>query len=246
MSATVHRMTWECICGNVSPVRHDQCPNCGTWGGYWPAHKINEVVETLKEWADNPDEDDDFRPNDLDVAPQEWQPTSEPEWDAALGKGYPLGATILLNGAPGCGKSRAILRHADTIGGCFVSSEMSRELVTNVCRSQKSNPTIKVTRSIESAAAFVRDNVHKLWFGIDSIGAFDTSMWDAFEMLRKVAGPATLVCIVQENAQGAASGGMKLPHWVDVHLVLRKKVIRVKKNRCADVKTLHTRVTALR
>lgn len=242
MTASVHRLTWKCICGNVSNERFDECPICKTWGGYWPVTGDRETQEQLPI-----DDDDDFRPNDAaDVPPQEWQLTNEAEWDAALGEGYPLGATILLNGGPGTGKSRAVLRHADMIGGAVVCSEMSRDLVTKICRSQKSNPSIKVTRSIESAAAFVRSNVARLWFGIDSIGAFDAPMWEAFELLRKVAGPATLVCIVQENARGSAFGGMKLPHWVDVHLVLRKKNIRVLKNRCAPVKTLHTRVTALR
>src|SRR5262245_56163137 len=113
-------MAWKCICGNVSNVRHDECPVCSTWGGYWPVRAVEGESVAI-------DDDDSFHPNEIDdVAPQEWQPTKEPEWDSALGKGYSLGATILLNGGPGAGKSRAILRHADTIGGCVVSSEMSR------------------------------------------------------------------------------------------------------------------------
>jgi hypothetical protein len=91
---------WICIgCGDEWNGKRlpRRCRRCGVQGGYAP-----EEIELIGTRSDE--------------LPELRYDVIVPEWSSLLPRGLPLGASLLLRGRPGAGKSRAAYRFASQLG----------------------------------------------------------------------------------------------------------------------------------
>jgi len=173
--------------------------------------------------------------------------TGNAAWDEALGGGVVRGSSILVHGAKGTGKSRALARIAVTVaqklGGIVLygSAEMPRDLLVSYMQQEGLGPAelervyVSDDGSLESllsdandlgAAVVVFDSVQKFAFeGARGESALRRTIEEGIELStrRATRGRRAIVFFIsQVTKENLFAGPAEFGHDVDVLLSLRK------------------------
>ncbi len=155
------------------------------------------------------------RASQLATKPTKRYSTGVGELDTALGGGLPAGATVLLWGRGGSGKSRIALRVGTRLGSCLaVSLEMTEELCRDTAASAGGDlDQLYITRDEQRELPRVRCVV---WDSISRTIDQDAALVRLEAWAKKTGGVVLLVC--HANKSGDYRGPSTLQHWPDAEL----------------------------
>ena len=250
--------TYVCdACGTHAPAALGRCPGCGAWGTMQaqvtaaaPARSsvrssgggvARATTITTMSMADVPARDVMRLPSGL------------AEVDLVLGGGWVAGASLLIAGEPGIGKSTLLLQLAHEATSqarevVYVAGEESLEQVS--LRAQRLTVSARLTLTRETnawtLAEFVRnhpvdllivDSIQTLTSSEDGIPGSLSQVRDSTALLTQAAKDTgtTLVLIGHITKQGNIAGPKVIEHIVDATLALELageyRILRSLKNR---------------
>lgn len=247
--------TYVCdACGTHAAAALGRCPGCGAWGTMQPQAQARDsqgvtaraatsmtLPMTTMAIADVPAKDTMRLPSGID------------EVDLVLGGGWVVGASLLIAGEPGIGKSTLLLQlaheatqHAREV--VYVAGEESLEQVSLRAQRLAVSEHLLLTRETNAwaLAEFMRNNAVDLLI-VDSIQTLTSSeagipgslsqVRDSTALLTQAAKDTgtTLVLIGHITKQGNIAGPKVIEHIVDATLALELageyRVLRSLKNR---------------
>lgn len=253
--ATVEKTIFVCqSCGSTYPKWSGKCVQCGEWNTLTEEKTRKKAqkqidadrLETVVTRLDRIETSDNFR-----------VPTTLGEFDRVIGGGLVAGASLLLGGDPGIGKSTLLLQTAGSLAlngqsVLYVSGEESSEQIKN--RADRlgifsDRITVATTTEMHEIKAIIDREYHSFVI-IDSIQTLRsreyesspgtvTQIRECVEALQDTcsARGMCLLLIGHITKEGAIAGPKVLEHMVDVVLYFEGeknhlyRILRAEKNR---------------
>ncbi|MEM7735712.1 MAG: DNA repair protein RadA [Deinococcota bacterium] len=252
--------TYICdTCGTQAPMAMGRCPGCGAWGTMQAqvsakagkstgrgARKSSLGASVLTDISTT-------RMADVPAVAVMRTPSGISEVDLVLGGGWVAGASLLIAGEPGIGKSTLLLQlaHEATLQGrdtLYVAGEESLEQISLRAERLGVSGNLTLTRETSAwqLAEYLRahapplaiiDSIQTLTSDDDGIPGSLTQVRDSTALLSQAAKDTgtTLVLIGHITKQGNIAGPKVIEHIVDATLALEVasdyRVLRSLKNR---------------
>ena len=251
--------TYVCdACGTHAPAALGRCPGCGWWGTMQPQAKESAPSRALgrahsRSSARAPATVTTTSMADVPARDIMRLPSGLSEVDLVLGGGWVAGASLLIAGEPGIGKSTLLLQlaHEATLQArdvVYVAGEESLEQVSLRAQRLTVSSHLTLTRETNAwaLAEFVRsqhidllivDSIQTLTSSEDGIPGSLSQVRDSTALLTQAAKDTgtTLVLIGHITKQGNIAGPKVIEHVVDATLALELageyRVLRSLKNR---------------
>ncbi len=243
-------------CGSISSKWSGRCENCGTW---------NKIVEELNRSAGpkgaHADSGVALITESLDkpTVNTEYYPSGIIEFDGVLGGGMVAGATILIAGEPGIGKSTLLLqvvaamsKNSDNENIFYITGEEATEQIRQRARRlglNKAGAKVASANDVRNVLTTLEKNPGKIVV-IDSIQTMFTPELDSAPgSVSQVRGCAqaliaqskhqqsTLILLGHVTKEGLIAGPRVLEHMVDTVLTFEGeqghqfRILRAVKNR---------------
>ena len=228
--------TFRCTeCGWSTLKWAGRCGECQAWGTVVEAHEATGIIRSIRPTVIG--EDRIARPiTEIGAESVAHWPSGIAEFDRVLGGGIVPGATILLSGEPGVGKSTLLLEVASKAAAIgqkilYVTAEESASQVR--LRAQRTNalqPTLFLAAETDLATILGQiDQVDPDLLIVDSVQAVSSSLTEAIaggpSQVREVA--STLIRVSKDRnlpillvghvtKDGTIAGPRLLEHLVDV------------------------------
>jgi DNA repair protein RadA/Sms len=222
-------------CNWTTPKWAGRCGECQAWGTVVEASEQTGIVRSLRPVAVG--EDRVAKPiTDITAPDVEHWPSGINEFDRVLGGGIVPGATILLSGEPGVGKSTLLLEVASKAaqGGqrvLYVSAEESvNQVRMRAQRTDALHPSLFLAAETDLATIIGQvDQVQPHLLIVDSVQTVSSSLNDGLAgqpgQVREVA--STLIRVAKDRGlplllvghvtkDGSIAGPRVLEHLVDV------------------------------
>ncbi len=201
-------MKWTCvICTHnaSSTIRPELCSACG---GIRSFAKVEQATAFR-------------RAVDIQTKTVKRYSTSVGELDTALAGGIPAGATLLLWGRGGAGKSRGALRIGTQLGRCLcVSLEMTDELCRDTAASAGANLSQLYIERDEAIELPTRGFWCVVWDSISRTRDQDGTLTRLEAWAKRTGGIAIVVC--HATKAGDFRGPSTLQHWPDAEIRMQQ------------------------
>lgn len=250
------------VCGSCGHEEHKwlgRCPSCGEWNalrefrsGSARKGEAGNTGTAAKPGRSTP------RPlAEVDFSPPERYPTEMAELDRVLGGGLAPGATVLLGGEPGIGKSTLMLQTAATLKGrgLYVSGEESP--------AQIKSRAVRLNLNVDNVDVLAETDLDTV-MGVLEAGAYGFLIVDSIQTLLSAdagavpgttgqlriaayrltswakSADAPLFLIAHVTKEGLIAGPKVIEHLVDTVLYFDQsggdvRILRASKNRMGSV-----------
>ena len=253
------KINYQCSqCGGEFPKWAGQCGECGAWNSLHE-QVAREVTTTRRFSGFAPAEK--ARPlAQIDISEVHRLSSGSVEFDRVLGGGLVRGATVLLGGDPGIGKSTLLLQYLSTIGQnlpvLYISGEESAEQLAMRAQrlalradklsvmAENNLETILQTACAQLPTVLVADSIQTVYSdALSSAPGSVSQVRDCAAQLVRYAKQSgcTVVLVGHVTKEGALAGPRILEHMVDSVLYFEGdnassfRLIRAFKNRFGAV-----------
>lgn len=216
-------MDWRCQCGSVAGERIAFCPTCGKMGSFYPVVRRPGSIQRQGI----------VRLSGTDLAARASRSVRPGGvWDRMFVEGIQVPAFILAFGAPGSGKTTAVLELADDWPGRALvlpyEQGLGPALAQLVRRIEATRPEYVLTSTWEETIEVMQD------FDLIVVDSLQRSGVDPDDWRSAVVeeGGKALLVTSEVNSEGEVRGGLAASHLADVAVEMTEfGSFQIRKNR---------------